>query len=74
MSVALRLLALCAGLGLLTTQSTASTRVGIYAIIDEVAFEPSDLEAEIWISGVFVVPQPISSGLHQRPSRGTPIP
>ena len=49
----------------------ASTRVAVYAIVDEIAFEPSSFEPErAWISGVFVVPVPISSGLHQAPARG----
>jgi hypothetical protein len=71
MNAAVRLPVLCIGLGLLATQSIASTRVGIYAIIDDVAFEPSDFEPErALISGVFIVPVPISSGLHRPPSRG----
>lgn len=57
--------------GLLPTPAMTSTRVGVYAIIDDVTFEPSDFEPErVRISGMFVVPQPISSGLHQLPSRG----
>jgi hypothetical protein len=69
MSITIRLLSLL--LLLWTLPSDASTRVGVYAIIDEVALEPADLEPErILISGVFVVPQPISSGLHQAPARG----
>ena len=71
MNATIRLLGLCVGLGLLATESMASTTVGIYAIVDEVTLEPSDFEPErVWISGVFVVPQPISSGLHQSPLRG----
>jgi hypothetical protein len=71
MSAAIRLAAFCAALALSAAQSLASTTVGIYAIIDEVTFEPSDFEADrVWISGVFVVPQPISSGLHRLPLRG----
>jgi hypothetical protein len=59
------------GLALASTSSFASTRVAIYAVVDEIAFEPSDFEPErVWISGVFVVPQPISSGLHLPPTRG----
>jgi hypothetical protein len=69
MSITIRLLSLL--LLLWTLPSDASTRVGVYAIIDEVALEPADLEPErILISGVVVVPQPISSGLHQAPARG----
>jgi hypothetical protein len=71
MNAVIRSLVLCLGFGLLTTQSMASTRVGIYAIIDEVTLEPSDYEPErALISGAFVVPVPISSGLHRPPLRG----
>jgi len=71
MRVAIVLVVLCLGFGLFTRQSIASTRVGIYAIIDEVTLEPSDYEPEkALISGVFVVPEPISSGLHRPPLRG----
>jgi hypothetical protein len=67
----IRWLALAAGLASLTTQSLASTRVAVYAIVDEIDFEPSSFEPErVWISGVFVVPVPISSGLHAEPARG----
>src|SRR5262249_417963 len=65
-----RLLALCVGVATLTP-SSASTRVGIYAIIDDVVFEPSDLEPErVLISGTFVLPVPITSGEHARPASG----
>lgn len=71
MNAAIRLLALCLVLGVSTAHSMPSARVGIYAIIDEVTFEPADLEPDrIWISGVFVVPVPISSGHHRPPVRG----
>src|SRR6185436_5152703 len=64
--MAMRWLALALGLATLTTQSLASTRVAVYAIVDDVEFEPSSFEPErVWISGVFVVPVPISSGLHE---------
>jgi hypothetical protein len=67
----IRCLALAVGLASLATQSFASTRVAVYAIIDEIDFEPSSFEPErVWLSGVFVVPVPISSGLHQAPARG----
>jgi hypothetical protein len=53
------------------TPAFASTTAGIYAIVDEVTFEPTEREAErIRISGVFVVPVPVSSGLHQPPQHG----
>jgi hypothetical protein len=59
------------GLALAGAPAVASTRVAIYAIIDDIVFEPSDLEPErVWISGVFVAPQPVSSGLHQPLARG----
>jgi hypothetical protein len=67
----IRWLALAVGLASLTTQSLASTRVAVYAIVDSIEFEPSSFEPErAWISGVFVVPVPISSGLHAKPARG----
>src|SRR6186713_309243 len=44
---------------------------GIYAIVDTVMLEPSGGAPErIRITGTFVVPQPVSSGLHQSPQRG----
>ncbi len=70
-STAIRRLALVTALAFVSTQSLASTRVAVYAIVDEIEFEPSSLEPErVWISGVFVVPVPISSGLHAPPARG----
>src|SRR6185503_18707858 len=49
----------------------ASTRVAVYAIVDDVEFEPSNLEPErAWISGTFVIPTAVSSGLHEPPVRG----
>ncbi len=71
MNAALRWPVIFLGLALASTPALASTRVAIYAIIDDIVFEPSDFEPErVWISGVFVVPVPISSGLHQPPARG----
>ena len=44
---------------------------GVYAIIDAVTFEPAVGAAErIRISGTFIVPRPVSSGLHMAPQRG----
>lgn len=44
---------------------------GVYAIIDAVRFEPTVSAAErIRISGTFIVPRPVSSGLHMPPQRG----
>jgi hypothetical protein len=71
LNTCVRLFALCLGFALWVTPSAASTRVGIYAIIDEVTFEPSDREPDrVWISGTFVVPTPISSGDHGAPTHG----
>jgi hypothetical protein len=45
--------------------------VGIYAIVDEVTFEPNDSSPNfVRISGVFVVPVRMSSGSYQRPQKG----
>jgi hypothetical protein len=66
-----RSLLLATALLLTAAQSLAGTRVAIYAIIDEIAFEPSSFEPErAWLSGVFAIPTPISSGLHEAPARG----
>ena len=71
LNTSVRLFALCLGFALWATPSAASTRVGIYAIIDEVTFEPPDREPDrVWISGTFVVPSPISSGDHGAPTHG----
>ena len=44
---------------------------GIYAIVDSVTFEPREgLPERIRITGTFVVPTPVSSGLHSPPQRG----
>lgn len=44
---------------------------GLYAIIDAVTFEPTERSAErIRISGIFIVPVAVSSGLHMAPLRG----
>jgi hypothetical protein len=62
---------LAIALTLTAAQSNAGTRVAVYAIIDEIAFEPSSFEPErVWLSGVFATPTPISSGLHEAPVRG----
>jgi hypothetical protein len=71
MSVTTRSLFLAAALTSMVTPSIASTRVAVYAIVDDIAFEPSSFEPErVWISGVFATPTPISSGLHEAPRRG----
>jgi hypothetical protein len=45
--------------------------IGIYAVIDQLSFEPSDSTPNlVRISGVFVVPVPMSSGMYKAPQRG----
>jgi hypothetical protein len=45
--------------------------IGIYAIIDHVTFEPdAGPPSSIRISGIFVVPVPMSSGNYRSPKRG----
>jgi hypothetical protein len=46
------------------------TGVGIYARIDDVAFENSSSGRLVRISGVFEVPVPMSSGMYKPPQRG----
>lgn len=51
--------------------TVADTTAGIFAILDEVVLEPTDRNPDrVRLRGVFVVPQPISSGLHLPPQRG----
>ena len=59
-------------LSLMTTSVIAKNgTIGIYAVIDEVTFEPTGPSANfIRISGVFVVPVPMSSGEYSSPQRG----
>jgi hypothetical protein len=53
----------------LTTAKNVST--GIYAIVDQVTFEPEgDAPKFIRISGVFVIPVSLSSGNYRNPRRG----
>ena len=63
---------ICAVLVLSTTVVTAKRgTIGIYAIVDKVAFEPDEKSPErIRIWGVFVVPVPMSSGQYKAPQRG----
>jgi hypothetical protein len=45
--------------------------IGIYAIVDHVEFEPrSGMPNSVRISGIFVVPIPMSSGNYGSPQRG----
>ncbi len=54
-----------------TSVIAKNATIGIYAVIDEVTFEPDGPSPNfIRISGVFVVPVPISSGQYRSPQRG----
>jgi hypothetical protein len=44
--------------------------IGIYAVIDQVTFEPGTSQNAVRISGVFVVPLPKSSGAYGAAQRG----
>jgi len=74
MKPALLLLAIFSALLLLLPPNSVvakSATVGIYAIIDQVVFEPTGgLPKFARISGVFVVPVRMSSGSYQRPQKG----
>lgn len=69
-----RILALATTLlaiGLTAASLGQSTVIGVFAIVDEVQLEPDEHAPErIRLSGVFVVPVPISSGRHRNPERG----
>ena len=48
-----------------------SATFGVYAVIDQVTFEPEgSAPATVQISGIFVIPLPNSSGAYQAPQRG----
>ena len=67
----LSLIALLFGIGFTTPSVSASTVVGIFAIVDAVHLEPDEATPErIRIAGTFVVPVPVSSGEHKQPERG----
>jgi hypothetical protein len=54
-----------------TSVIAKNATIGIYAVIDAVTFEPDGPSPNfIKISGVFVVPVPISSGQYKSPQRG----
>src|SRR5260370_36441921 len=54
-----------------TSVIAKNATIGIYAVIDEVTFEPDGPSPNfIRISGVFVVPVPISSGQYRSPQIG----
>src|SRR5260370_636251 len=59
-------------LSLATTAAFAKNcTVGIYAVIDQLTFEPDGPSANlVRISGLFVVPVPMSSGEYKTPERG----
>ena len=62
---------ICVIVVLSSTVVLAKGSIGIYAIIDKVAFEPNEDSPErIRIWGVFVVPVPMSSGEYKPPKRG----
>jgi hypothetical protein len=74
MKPALLLVAIFSALLLLLPPNSVvakSATVGIYAIIDQLVFEPTGgLPNFARISGVFVVPVRMSSGSYQRPQKG----
>jgi hypothetical protein len=48
-----------------------SSKPAIYAIVDSVTFEPSrEAPERIRIAGTFMVPRPVSAGLHLPPQQG----
>jgi hypothetical protein len=54
-----------------TSVIAKNATIGIYAVIDAVTFEPDGPSPNfIRISGIFVVPVPISSGQYRSPQRG----
>jgi hypothetical protein len=72
MKPALILVVVALLLSLSTTSVIAKNgTIGIYAVIDEVTLEPTGPSPNfVRISGVFVVPVPMSSGEYMRPQRG----
>ncbi len=53
------------------TAAAKSSSIGIYAVIDEVKFDQDGPSSNlVRISGVFIVPRPMSSGEYQTPQRG----
>src|SRR5437660_6366620 len=53
-----------------TSAVAKSGSIGIYAVIDQVTFEPGTSPNSVRISGVFVVPIPKSSGGYRAAQRG----
>ncbi len=72
MKPALILVVVALVLSLTSTSVIAkNATIGIYAVIDAVTFEPDGPSPNfIRISGVFVVPVPISSGQYKSPQKG----
>jgi hypothetical protein len=72
MRPALTLVAVTLLFSLTSTSLVAkNASIGIYAVIDEVTFQPDGPSPNsIRISGVFVVPEPMSSGKYRSPQRG----
>jgi len=53
------------------TAAAKSSSIGIYAVIDEVKFDQDGPSSNlVRISGVFIIPRPMSSGEYQTPQRG----
>jgi hypothetical protein len=54
-----------------TSVFAKNVSIGIYAVVDQVTFEPDGVSPTlVRISGVFVVPVPVSSGDYRPPRRG----
>ena len=64
------IVAICLVLLTGATLIAKGTGVGIYALIDDVAFEKGSSGRLVRISGVFEVPVPMSSGAYEPPQRG----
>jgi hypothetical protein len=72
MRPAMTLVAAALLLSLISTSLVAkNATIGIYAVIDEVTFQPDGASPNsIRISGIFVIPEPMSSGMYKSPERG----
>jgi len=63
--------AMVAVFSLATAAFAKNGTIGIYAVVDQVTFEPDGPSANlVRISGLFVVPVPMSSGEYRTPQRG----
>jgi hypothetical protein len=70
-----RVIVLIAAMVLLSLVSTAAIAkectIGIYGVVDQVTFTPDSSSPKlVRISGVSVVPVPVSTGLYKAPQRG----